>query len=345
MHSIGNVIFISDIFNKIANLVSAFIGKTGISSQAEITVIGINLPADKQSAFKNFNLHCIGSKDLARYVPNDPKVKWIDFIDISGIVIVAPDQKSASSIFEELQMDSSVVNGSYEIGNYVYSANNNVSMDLNLYGLGFIDGKLVQLNDDVPFGEGIYHELMHAYTYYNLHKNTGKAEEEDSDYDKAVRYTNIVVNSSDDIAHGVYALCASVYALSDDEMKAYIGMNYEHFKDMTFDTKEDFFDAIKSSNAGTIIANAQMAIDFLGKCKSTDIRFKRISYILDGEYTFAPLSDLVSMVLDTLFLKANTTNLEKHIEIAILKLTRRLKVFKVRVYNVAYDAVYNKQEQ
>ena len=83
MHSIGNVIFISDIFNKIANLASALIGKTGISSQAEITVIGINLPADKQSAFKNFNLHCIGSKDLARYVPNDPKVKWIDFIDIS----------------------------------------------------------------------------------------------------------------------------------------------------------------------------------------------------------------------------------------------------------------------
>ena len=348
MHSIGDVKFINDILDRIEKTTVKTIDDRDISPNTDITVICINFPEKNLDKLKDYNVVSVTNNDLISYRPDEPSVSWIDTIKITGTVIVAPDKKSALSVFLELQAECDFINGSCEVGNYIYNDDNSVSMDLNLYALGYIDNRLIQVNDDVSLSESIYHELMHAYTYYNIHKNTGdpdKVKEDDPEYDKILGYIDMKMNVDDIIADGFYMLCMSIYALSDYEIKAFVGMNYEHFRGMKFKTKEDFVEAVKSSTAGTIIENAEVAINFLKYCKTSNILSKKVSYLKDGKYHFKVFNELLSDVLDTSFLKSASPDLLDRIDVAIDRLSKRLKSFKARVYNVAYDAAYNQKSE
>jgi hypothetical protein len=339
MHSFGNTSIIDDIICIIENIVVSL--KDQIDSK--YNKIYINCDINKQKSLAKYkDIYYVKSKELQEYIPNDINVNWIHLLHISALVFY----KDCKEEYEKMSDDISFIRGQYEIGNYSYYKDNSIIADFNLYGCCLIKNKIVSIDSSLTLKEAMYHELMHAYTYYNIHKNTGKSEEYDEDYETILRYLNIdFITSDDKLKNGLYTLINTLYSLSDDEIKAYSGMTYEHFKlldkSLSWSSKK-IVNEIDKTVCGNILQNGKDALSFLMYCNDENILNKYIT-ITGWKKPFATINEILQDILSHGFVKTSSNNIFTKISVAAKVISNRLNKFKKNVYNIAYDIIFNKQ--
>lgn len=360
MHSIGDIQFTKDILEKISDATNDFV--SSFSSHSDDTFILCINPSPTlniSQVLQDYDIYSVDSSSLAAYIPVGNNTNWMDNIHVSALVIVSSEIQIAKSIYDMMQRNADALGIKLPCEITSNSRNtDNMQIDMTILGIGSIHNKLVQLDAKHPVAEEIYHEVMRAYSSYNLDRQSDE-HHKNNDYDILKTYMNADIYADPDITAGVKSLMQAIYYLSDDEINANVARNYERFKDKSYDNKTQFMQEINVSVIGQISKCVQEAIMFLQKCKDIDILQEPVDVnhasksidelldtFLDGDsmsniYT---LENLVDIILDLLFLKSSSAhrNIDSKIDNAIKKISRRFEWFKKRSYNVAYDAAYNK---
>lgn len=329
IHSLGNITATTDILDLL---------KRSISDLDEQYIVFVNFDGNKKQQAEaqcRYLYKFVTSKELMNYTPQDSTGAWIESLKISAIIFTG--KLSDSDIYDQLDRFS-FVDGLCEIGNYTYGKDNRLTADLNLYCCKLTDdGIIPAIESDMSITEAIYHEFMHAYKFYNLHKNTGKSEEESPEYEKLLWYVDNNIFANLDIVHGIHALAHTLYALSDDEMPAYIGMTYEHFKGLNLKTSGDIANEISSSVCGTVLENSHKALNFLNLCSDPAILHKRCT-ILSDHMSYMSVWDVLEDLLECGFTRTCTGDIFQKISKSYAMISKRAELFKRRLYDVAFDA-------
>lgn len=335
MHSLGNITVQSDII-KILEQTASDNFRTDSDNHYDIIFVNFDDKSRKliESVCKH-TMNFIDSSVLKDYIPTDSTQDWIASLHVSCIIF--NDTMQDSAVYDLLGK-LPFVQGQCEIGNYTYDKHGKIGADLNLYCCKFIDGKIKPLDDCVTLQESIYHELMHMYKYYNLHKNTGKSESNSSEYEKLLWYADCDIFANQEIVDGIHSLAYTLYALSDDEMPAYIGMAHEHFNGAEFKTRMDLIDEILSSVYGEIIRNADKAREFLNICNDPVILHKHCT-VLSGETPYTSVWDIVEDILKCGFTKKCSGDVFQKIDKATVQITERINLFKTKLYNVIFSVI------
>lgn len=360
MHSIGNIQFTKDILEKISDTTNDFV--SSFSSHSDDTFILCINPSPNlniSQVLQDYDIHTVDSSLLVAYIPVGNNTNWIDNIHVSAAVIVSPEIQTAKSIYNMMQRNADMLGIKLPCEITRNSRNaDKVQIDMTILGIGSIHNKLVQLGAKHPVTEEIYHEVMRAYSSYNLDRQSDE-HHKNNDYDILKTYMNADIYADPDVTSGVKSLMQAIYYLSDDEINANVARNYERFKDKSYDNKTQFMQEINVSVIGQISKCVQNAIMFLQKCKDIDflqepVDVSHVSKNIDTHLdiflngnsmsNIYTLENLIDIILDLLFLKSSSAhrNIDSKIDNAIKKISRRFERFKKRSYNVAYDAVYNK---
>lgn len=360
MHSIGDIQFTKDILEKISDATNDFV--SSFSSHSDDTFILCINPSPTlniSQVLQDYDIYSVDSSSLAAYIPVGNNTNWMDNIHVSALVIVSSEIQIAKSIYDMMQRNADALGIKLPCEITSNSRNtDNMQIDMTILGIGSIHNKLVQLDAKHPVAEEIYHEVMRAYSSYNLDRQSDE-HHKNNDYDILKTYMNADIYADPDITAGVKSLMQAIYYLSDDEINANVARNYERFKDKSYDNKTQFMQEINVSVIGQISKCVQEAIMFLQKCKDIDILQEPVDVnhasksidelldtFLDGDSmsNIYILENLVDIILDLLFLKSSSAhrNIDSKIDNAIKKISRRFEWFKKRSYNVAYDAAYNK---
>lgn len=360
MHSIGDIQFTKDILEKISDATNDFASSFSNSSDDTfILCINPSPTLNISQVLQDYDIYSVDSSSLVTYIPVGNNTNWIDNIHVSAIVIVSSEIQTAKSIYNMMQRNADMLGIKLPCEITRNSRNaDKVQIDMTILGIGSIHNKLVQLGAKHPVTEEIYHEVMRAYSSYNLDRQSDE-HHKNNDYDILKTYMNADIYADPDVTSGVKSLMQAIYYLSDDEINANVARNYERFKDKSYDNKTQFMQEINVSVIGQISKCVQNAIMFLQKCKDIDflqepVDVSHVSKNIDTHLdiflngnsmsNIYTLENLIDIILDLLFLKSSSAhrNIDSKIDNAIKKISRRFEWFKKRSYNVAYDAAYNK---